>query len=167
MFGFGQGSVTGGTTDKTDDYVEKVVLVDKNCIDGEYILEPKESFFKPNEFPSIQDLVDNYSSSNYMSFIYGVLERRYPTGKSIIEQAGGQSAVDEWLWGTPNTASEMLGSLGTVIHEVGHGLDEQVPENWYFISLDTDNNPLSFTTPGMHGEMTTSFSLRYPPVLIY
>jgi len=157
---FGQPSTLDGVGNKTNNTVVKVVLVDKNCIDGEYIQGPKESFFKPSEFPSIQDLADNYSSYNYMSFIYGVLERRFPTGKSIIEQGGGKQAVDQWLSSTGNALS-VLSRLGTVIHEVGHGLDEQVPENWYFISLDKDNKPCSFTTPGMHGKKTTSSSPMY------
>jgi hypothetical protein len=156
----GQEPGTGTAVNRADNYTGPIVLVDKNCIDGEYILGPKEQFFTPDEFPSIQDLVSSFSSSNYMSFIYGVLERRYPTGKSIIEQAGGQSAVDKWLWNT-GSASSVLRGLGMAIHEVGHGLDESTPENWYFISLDKDNNPLTFTTPGMHGEMTWSGSPQY------
>ncbi len=156
----GQEPGTGTAVNRAVDYTETIVLVDKNCIDGEYILGPKESFFEPNDFPSIQDLVDSYNSNNYMAFIYGVLERRYPTGKSIIEQAGGQSAVDKWLWNS-GSASSVLSQLGLVVHEIGHGIDQTNPENWYFISLDPNGNPLSFTTPGMHGEITTSSSPMY------
>lgn len=159
-FGFGQELIREQTIGTTDDYPAKIVLVDKNCIDGEYILNPKETFFKQSEFPSIQDLVSSYNENNYMAFIYGVLERRYPTGKSIIEQGGGQQAVDKWLWST-SSASSVLSSLGTVVHEIGHGIDQSNPENWYFISVDADNNPFSFTVPGMHGEMTTSSSPMY------
>ncbi len=143
-----------------DGYDGKVVLVDKNCIDGKYITEEKEQFLEPNEFPSIQDLVSAFDENNYMAYIYGILERRYPTGKSIIEQGGGQTAVDKWLWGSTSLSSIMR-SLGTVIHEIGHGLDQQTPQNWYFISLDPAGNPLSFTTPGMHGKKTTSSSPMY------
>lgn len=143
-----------------EEYQGKVVLVDKNCIDGEYILNPREKFLKPDQFPSIQDLIDNYNENNYMQFIYGVLDRRYPTGKSIIEQGGGKKAVDQWLhW--KNSAQQVLNSLGTVVHEIGHGIDKQNPENWYFIALGTDNTKLSFTTPGMHGKKTTSNSPMY------
>ena len=156
----GKEPATKTIINRANDYTGVIVLVDRNCIDGEYILGPKEQFFEPNQFPDIQDLVNSYSSSNYMAFIYGVLERRYPTGKSIIEQAGGQSAVDKWLWNT-GSASQVLSGLGMAIHEIGHGLDQSTPENWYFISLDQNNNPLSFTTPGMHGEMTWSGSPQY------
>ncbi len=79
-------------------YTGKVVLVDKNCIDGKYITEEKEQFLEPNEFPNIQDLVSAFNKDNYIAYIYGILERRYPTGKSIIEQGGGESAVEKWMW---------------------------------------------------------------------
>lgn len=155
-----QSSISRESAEPGDEYTGPIVLVDKNCIDGEFILGPKEQFFTPDEFPSISNLVNSYSSSNYMAFIYGVLEKRYPTGKSIIEQAGGKTAIDKWLWNT-GSASSVLGGLGMAIHEVGHGLDQSTPENWYFISLDKSNNPLSFTTPGMHGKMTWSGSPQY------
>ena len=141
-------------------YTGKIVLVDKNCIDGEYITGPKENFIESDQLPDIQDLVSGYSKNNYMAFIYGVLERRYPTGKSIIEQAGGQSAVDQWLW-SKESASSVMRSLGLVIHEIGHGIDKQTPENRYFISLDPGGTSLSFTAPGMHGKKTTSSSPMY------
>ena len=65
----GQEPATGTAINRAEDYTGTIVLVDKNCIDGEYILGPKESFFEPNDFPSIQDLVDSYNSNNYMAFI--------------------------------------------------------------------------------------------------
>ncbi len=157
---FGQSAIEEKSRNKGDSYAGSVVLVDKNCIDGEYILNPKEKFLKPNEFPSIQDLVNSYSKSNYMSFIYGVLGRRYPTGKSIIEQGGGQQAVDKWLW-SKETAQSVLNNLGMAVHEIGHGIDKQSPQNWYFITLDKNNSAFSFTTPGMHGKKTTSQSPMY------
>ena len=45
-----------------------------------------------------------------------------------------------------------------VIHEVGHGLDKQTPENWYYVAKFKDGNDLTFTTPGMHGKKTYSNS---------
>ncbi len=144
----------------SDTYEGTVVLVDRNCIDGKYILEEKEQFLEPNEFPSIQNLVNGYSSSNYMSFIYGVLEKRYPTGKSIIEQGGGQQAVDKWLWSKDN-ASSVLRSIGMVVHEIGHGIDQSNPENTYFIAVGNGGEDVEFSTPGMHGENTWSGSPMY------
>jgi hypothetical protein len=157
---FGQAASYRKARDKKDAYAGTIVLVDKNCIDGKYILSPQEKFLKVSEFPTIQDLVNSYSKSNYMGFIYGVLGRRYPTGKSIIEQGGGQQAVDKWLW-SKETAQSVLNSLGMAVHEIGHGIDKQVPQNWYFITVDKNNSAFSFTTPGMHGKKTTSQSPMY------
>ncbi|MBN1984501.1 MAG: hypothetical protein JW795_23445, partial [Chitinivibrionales bacterium] len=136
---------------------EKIVLVDKNCFDGRYILEPKEKFYKESEMPAINDLVSSFSASNYMAFIDGVLQRRYPTGRKIIELAGGKSAVDQWLW-SKSSASQILSQLSLVVHEIGHGIDKQSPENWYFIALDKEGKDFALTAPGMHakGSVTTS-----------
>ncbi len=138
----------------------KIVLVDRNCIDGEYMLTPKEQFLEVSEIPSISDLISSYSEANFIEFVYGVLERRYPTGKMIIEVAGGESSLDFWLKDR-ETADEVLGDLGTAIHEVGHGITEANPENIYYLTQTPEGEIFSMTVPGMHGEMTTSSSPMY------
>jgi hypothetical protein len=132
-----------------------VVLVDRNCIDGEFIIEQKEQFLQPSDFPSIQDLIDNYSDK--MTFINGILERRFPTGKAIVD-LGGESALDMWLMGA-NSASGILRSLGMALHEVGHGITEQVPENDYLVYADKQTGDgVHFIVPGMHGKNNWSGS---------
>ncbi len=135
----------------------KIVLVDKNCIDGQYILTPKEQYLKKTEIPSISDLVSAYSEDNFMEFVYGVLERRYPTGKAIIEQAGGEPSLSFWL-SRRETASQVLGRLGTAIHEVGHGIDVSSPENVYYFTQTPEGTVYIITVPGMHGKGSTSSS---------
>ncbi|MCK2244772.1 MULTISPECIES: hypothetical protein [unclassified Crossiella] len=135
------------------------VVVDRNCADGDFVLTV-EDFREPSQFPGIQDLINSYQSASYLSFIDGVLARRYPTGKRIIDIAGGKPAVDRWLW-SKNTASQVLGQLSTVVHEVGHGIDKSVPENRYFVARSKSGADVVFTAPGMHGKGTTSNSPKY------
>lgn len=66
-------------------------------------------------------------------------------------------AVDQWLW-SADSAQSVLGSLGIVVHEVGHGLDEHNPDNWYYVAAGSDGEDISFRVPGMHGKVTTSQS---------
>ncbi|GGJ84444.1 hypothetical protein GCM10010123_12600 [Pilimelia anulata] len=135
------------------------VLVDRNCADGAHILTV-EDFRQPSELPDIQDLIKGYSKNNYMAFITGVLSRRYPTGNRIIEQGGGKAAVDRWLhW--KDSAPQVLGSLGTVVHEIGHGIDKSTPQNWYYVTRTRSGTDVAFTAPGMHGRKTTSSSPMY------
>jgi hypothetical protein len=133
------------------------VLVDKNCIDGKFCIEEKEHFYTRANMPVISDLVQQYTPANYMQFIYDVLQRRFPTGKAIIEKAGGQKAVDMWLT-NKQTAKEVLMKLPMTIHEIGHGIDKQTPENWYFLAQLKDGSDLAFTTPGMHGKISFTCS---------
>ncbi len=142
---------------KTSIAKKKIVMVDKNCIDGQYVLSPNEQFLKVSEFQSISDLVSAYTEENYMTFITGVLDRRYPTGNAIIEKGGGASAVDRWLY-WKSDASQVLRSLGTVIHEIGHGIDEHGSSNIYYIAKTNEGNLFNFSVPGMHGKGTTTNS---------
>lgn len=146
-----------GSCIQTSTAKKSMVIVDKNCIDGQYVLNPNEQFLKVSEFPSISDLISSYTEENYMDFITGVLERRYPTGNAIIEKGGGASAVDSWLF-WKSSASQVLQSLGTVIHEIGHGIDESNSMNVYYIAKTDDGNLFDFTVPGMHGKGTVSNS---------
>ncbi|RLK58561.1 PPC domain-containing protein [Actinokineospora cianjurensis] len=132
------------------------VVVDRNCADGKFVLTV-EDFREPDRLPSIQDLVNGYNSADYMGFINGVLSRRYPTGKRVIDIAGGKQAVDRWLW-RKDTAAQVLGQLSMVVHEVGHGIDKSTPENRYFVARGSNGADVTFTAPGMHGKGTTSSS---------
>ena len=136
------------------------IVVDKNCIDGKFCIEEKELFYKRSDMPSINDLVQQYNQSDYMQFIYDVLQRRFPTGKAIIEKAGGKNAIDFWLQ-NKNTARDILMGLPMAIHEVGHGIDKSNPENWYYVAKLKNGSDLTFTTPGMHGVLSNSNSPMY------
>ncbi|MGY0231762.1 PPC domain-containing protein [Longispora urticae] len=135
------------------------VVVDRNCADGAFVLDT-EDFRTPGQFAGIQDLVDAYTPANYMTFIDGVLARRYPTGKRIIDLAGGKPAVDRWLW-RKDTAADVLGQLGLVVHEVGHGIDRSTPDNRYFVTRSRAGTDIALTAPGMHGRGSTSSSPMY------
>jgi hypothetical protein len=96
-------------------------LVDPSCIDGMY------SETLPNTSASISDLVSGYSG-DFQTFVDGVLVRRYPIGAEIV-QGGRESpafmgdCVEIFLGGSTGSADQILGNLGTVVHECGHFYD--------------------------------------------
>ncbi|GAA0259022.1 hypothetical protein GCM10010492_70010 [Saccharothrix mutabilis subsp. mutabilis] len=135
---------------------DRSVVVDRDCADGTFV-QTVEDFRVPSQFTDISDLVNGYSAAGYMNFINGVLSRRYPTGKRIVDLGGGQAAVDRWLW-RKDTAAQVLGQLSMVVHEIGHQIDKSNPENKYFVTRTRNGADLVLTAPGMHGKGTTSTS---------
>jgi len=54
-------------------------MLNDDCIDGQY----SETF--PNPAASLSTPPTDYSSSNYVDFIYDVLELRFPIGEYILD----------------------------------------------------------------------------------
>ena len=75
---------TSSTKDTSQPPVQNTAEeVNPDCIDGQYT----EVFPDPNA--DISGLIANYSASQYMDFIYGVLDARFPLGSWLVEQGGG------------------------------------------------------------------------------
>ena len=95
-------------------------LISASCVDGQYT----ETL--PTPEVSIDAEVASYSSETYMDFIFSVLEKRYPLGKYLIENAlldqSFGHCVDFFL-SQKNTAQQVIGSMSLLVHECGHFLD--------------------------------------------
>lgn len=93
-------------------------LVDPMCVDGMY----RESL--PDRSASIDDLVAGYSAANAEAFVQAVLERRYPHGWTLVRE-GREGFIDCLMTflSDRSSASSVLRSLGTVVHECGHVYD--------------------------------------------
>lgn len=96
-------------------------LVDPECVDGRY----REAL--PNRDAPIDDLIAGYSSANALGFVQAVLERRYPHGWTLVRegQHGFIDCVDSFLRDRAS-ASAVIGSLGTLVHECGHVYDMEL-----------------------------------------
>jgi hypothetical protein len=109
-------------------------LVDPMCVDGMY----REAL--PDRTASIDDLVAGYTSADALTFVQGVLERRYPHGWTLVRegQTGFIDCVMTFL-SDRSSAEAVLQSLGTVVHECGHVYDLELssgPNNVYAIRAD-------------------------------
>ena len=150
------GDGTGGTTDGTS---EASSLVSEGCIDGDY------SEVLPTPEVSIEAEVQGYSAGAYMDFISTVLEKRYPLGAFLIENAlldqSMGHCVDAFL-SQKNTAEQVIRSMSTLVHECGHFLD--ISTGGFFSDAYVINESLTLTcsgvsTPSNGGGKTFSRSL--------
>ena len=95
--------------------------VDPFCIDGKY----KEALPNPNA--SIQDEIGGYAAAEFMKFIYGVLNKRYPWGQELIQGAikkAPQNCIDLFLPANMRgSAQSVMSRMGVLVHECGHMYD--------------------------------------------
>lgn len=96
-------------------------LVDQNCIDGRY------GEVLPDPDQDIDDLIGSYSSGQMMTYIEGVLTRRFPLGWHLIDKGleEGQEighCIDFFLRDR-SSAGRVNEQLATAVHECGHFLD--------------------------------------------
>ncbi|MFB6375337.1 MAG: hypothetical protein ABEN55_19955 [Bradymonadaceae bacterium] len=134
------GMDTSGGGDTSSPTVDEV---DPNCVDGKYS-EPL-----PDPGVDISSETSSYDSSRVKSFIDSVLDKRYPVGRWLVSQAlqKGDSidCVERFLRDT-SSASSVLNTLSTVVHECGHVYDQAVSSfgsSTYKITRD-----VSFSCPG-------------------
>lgn len=120
-------------------------LVDPMCIDGMY-REPL-----PNNSASLADLTAGFTSAGTDMFVQDVLNRRYPFGWSLVDEGRGgfinclMSFVSD-----RSSASNVIGQLGTAVHECGHVTDlgrSMGSNNTYVIRAD-------LTMMGAQGDTT-------------
>lgn len=92
---------------------------DPDCLDGQY----QESL--PNLQADISDLIAEYTSNDPASFIFAVLERRYPMGKLLVEegQTGPFGDCIEVFLRDRSSAQAVIQQLSTIVHECGHAAD--------------------------------------------
>jgi len=115
------GQVDSGTASPMPPAAQEV---DPGCVDGKYTED------LPVPSAGIDDLIEAYTPDEVLSFIIGALERRYPVGAEVLK--GGLSAknsafgigdcVEQFLHNR-DTASQVISSLSTLVHECGHGYD--------------------------------------------
>ncbi|MFT7621447.1 MAG: hypothetical protein ACI9WU_000610 [Myxococcota bacterium] len=118
----GGGDTGGGDTGTTGPVSD---LVDPSCTDGQYTEPPLATN------ADISDLMAGYDPGNPTGFIIDVLDRRYPFGAFLVEQTlhkgvnGTTENCTEFFSKSFNlsSASGAMSSLGTVVHECGHGFD--------------------------------------------
>lgn len=89
--------------------------IDPACLDGAY----REAL--PDPAVPLDDLA--FSKGDPLAYALAVLGRRYPFGRSLVEQGGEECAY--FLRG-PKDAAGVLGRLGTLVHECGHVHDHQL-----------------------------------------
>jgi hypothetical protein len=135
--------------------------IDPACTDGQY------SEALPTPEVSIAGLISGYTADGYMELIESVLQTRYPVGLHILQGGlnsggfGGQNCVDMFLR-SKSSASEVLRSLSTLVHECGHMLDINSGGFSGFAYVLTPD--LSFTCQG--GRSTTQGGRTFARSLI-
>ena len=134
-------------------------VVSPNCVDGEY------SEVLPTPEVSIEAELTGYTSAGYMEFINAVLEKRYPIGGHLIENAlldqSMGHCVDTFL-SQKSTGEQVIDSMSTLVHECGHFLD--ISTGGFFSDAYVITESLTFTcsggsTPSNGGGKTFSRSL--------
>lgn len=122
--------------------------VDPSCVDGQYA----EALPNATVDLSAEEML--YSPTNTRQFVYDVLQKRYPFGRFLAERAPTThfDCVDAFIH-NPGSASGVLDSLSTVVHECGHiyDLDRGGFEGAHYAITET----LSFTCQG--GDTTERF----------
>lgn len=131
--------------------------VDPGCTDGKY----KEVL--PNGKEPIDDLIANYKSDATLAFITGVLAKRYPFGKTLVEGAianAKQHCVDLFLpQSQRGTASQVLSRMGVIVHECGHFFDLYAKGKGFGQSHYQFHEAVAFTcSGGGHQGQKTTFS---------
>jgi hypothetical protein len=97
-------------------------FVDPACLDGQY------SEALPTPEVAIDDLTAGYIAGNAKAYYSAVLNRRYPLGNYLIENAlveANESIGDcvETFVRDQSTAAAAEERIGTAVHECGHFLD--------------------------------------------
>lgn len=99
-------------------------VVSLRCIDGQW-REPL-----PNKSASLNAVKATFSGNNYNRFVLDVLKVRYPTGKYVVE--GGlakKDCIGQFLdERDKESASGIIDSLSTIVHECGHMHDSNRTE---------------------------------------
>ena len=92
---------------------------DPQCLDGQY------QEILPDFNVEISDLITNYNSSDPASFVFAVLERRYPMGKLLVEEGrmGPFGDCIEVFLRDRSSAQAVIEQLSTIVHECGHAAD--------------------------------------------
>ena len=126
--------------------------VDPTCVDGQYT----EAL--PNHEVDLSAEEMLYSPTNTRQFVYDVLQKRYPFGRLLAERAPTThfDCVDAFI-SNPGSASGVLDSLSTVVHECGHiyDLDKGGFEGAHYAITET----LSFTC--QNGDTTERFGKTF------
>mgnify|MGYP001034780627 CR=1 FL=1 len=134
-------------------------LISESCVDGQYT----ETL--PTPEVSIDAEVASYESEAYMEFIFAVLEKRYPLGGHLIENALLDQSLGhcvDFFLSQKNTAQQVIGSMSLLVHECGHFLDMSL--GGFFDDAYVINESLTITcqggsTPGNGGGKTFARSL--------
>ncbi len=123
----GQSPDAGGTQPNSP-------LVDSDCLDGQY----REAMVDPNA--EIEDLVTSFSSPDFMTYIEGVLNRRYPLGWYIIDRGLREGAAIghciDFFMRDRSSAERVNSQLSTAVHECGHFLDMSLNGDAFVIRRD-------------------------------
>ncbi len=113
-------------TDDNTDATTTVVSdwVDRKCLDGQW------SELPPDPAGDISDLISSFDTLGAVPFLEGVLDVRYPVGTYLIEGGlasdgvGGTNCVRAFTSESDrSSASGMLSSASTLVHECGHFYD--------------------------------------------
>ena len=109
----------GGPTE--DASVPMSPLVDPGCVDGMYT----------ETLPTVDAPIDDLPfTGDVAAYVDGFLDRRYPVGAALVR--GGRTNTDfgqpcdELFAGSPSTAEELIGRMGTIVHECGHFFDGEL-----------------------------------------
>lgn len=126
--GGGGSSPDAGTSQPTS------TLVDVDCLDGQY----REVMVDPDA--DITDLVANFSSPDFMAFVEGVLDRRYPLGWYLIDR-GLREGADighciDFFMRDRSSAQSVSSQLSTAVHECGHFLDMSLNGDAFVVRQD-------------------------------
>ncbi len=105
----------GGSSDEP-------LVVDPNCVDGQY----REEI--PVDFPDVSGLMSGYQETNYLAFVDDLLANRYPLGALLVSEGvrlGASTFGNCVTLFTSNrgSAQSLVFQLSTVVHECGHILD--------------------------------------------
>ena len=78
----------------------------------------------------ISDLVADYDESMRLPWAISVLQRRYPTGAFIMQEANNKTDCFEISVEDPSKAENVINGLRTAVHECGHMIDLNVPQRY-------------------------------------
>ncbi|MFT7578566.1 MAG: hypothetical protein ACI9MR_000224 [Myxococcota bacterium] len=95
-------------------------IVSATCVDGQYT----ETL--PTGTEDISGIISSFDPNDKIGFADRILSARYPIGAFLTREAykipQGKAFLDQ-IMGQATTASRLLGTLSTVVHEGGHVYD--------------------------------------------
>ncbi len=95
--------------------------------------------------------MSSYNKAKYKDFLFAVLDKRYPFGKTLVQDApvhpqSKQDCIDTFLGGQNGTAQQLLNRIGVFVHECGHFYDTMSAQKRFAIKPG-----LTFTCKAMGG----------------